>query len=198
MKGGGVSLTLVIKSISLKVLEAWDRDAGRGVVRVDAETMEALGASAGDVLEVLGRRRTVAMCLPLGDERTDAGEVVADGSRQPVDRGVTKMDRVTRENARVSVGETVSLRRVKALPANYVEVMSLAETPSVDARYIELALNGVPVSPGDVVMVPQAEPSGKERYFQIVSLEPPTEQAILMLSTIFRIVSRAAEGKTTS
>jgi transitional endoplasmic reticulum ATPase len=191
-------MTVVIRSVSLKVLEAWDRDAGRGVIRVDAETMEALGASAGDILEVLGRRRTVAKCLPLGDQRTDADQVAANGSLQPVDRGVTKIDRMTRENARVSVGETVTLRRVQALPANYVEIMSLDEPPSFDARYIELALNGVPVSPGDVVMVPQAEPSGKERYFQIVSLEPPSRQAILMVSTIFGIVSRATEAATTS
>lgn len=188
---------MAIKSVSLRVLEAWDRDAGRGVVRVDAETMEALGASPGDILEVLGKRRTVARCLPLGDQRTDADLVAADGYPQPVDRGVAKMDHVTRENARVSVGETVTLRRVQALPANYVEIMSLSEPRSVDSRYIELALNGVPVSPGDVVMVPQAEASGKERYFQIVSLEPPTPQAILMVSTIFCIVGRAAEDATT-
>jgi transitional endoplasmic reticulum ATPase len=189
---------MTIKGVSLKVLEAWDRDAGRGAIRVDAETMEALGTSAGDILEVLGRRRTVARCLPLGDQRTDADQVAADGSPQSVERGVAKVDRITRENARVSVGESVSLRRVQALPANYVEVMSLAETPSVDARYIELALNGVPVTPGDVVMVPQAEPSGKERFFQIVSLEPPSDQAILMVSTIFRIVSGAPKGKSNS
>ncbi|MGA1974653.1 MAG: hypothetical protein ABSG92_03370 [Conexivisphaerales archaeon] len=188
---------MAINSVSLKVLEAWDRDAGRGVVRVNAETMEALGASPGDILEVLGKRRTVARCLPLGDQRTDADQVAAGGSPQPVDRGVTKMDRITRENARVSVGETVTLRRVQALPANYVEIVSLAEPPSVDSRYIELALNGVPVTPGDVVMVPQVEASGEERCFQIISLEPPSPQAILMVSTIFGIVGRSPEGATT-
>jgi len=189
----GISLSGAIASVRLKVVEAWDGDEGRGIVRVEAETMEALGASAGDVLEVRGRRRTVARCLPMGDRQTDADRAAAGGTSRPAERGVAMMDRITRENARVSVGATVTFRKVRALPANYAEVMSSAETPSVDARYIELALNGVPVSPGDVVMVPQAEPGGKERYFQIVSLEPPSQQAILMVSTIFHIVSGAAE-----
>ena len=52
-------------TISLKVLEAYTRDVGRGVARIDYESMDALSASTGDVVEVKGKRRTVAKCLPL-------------------------------------------------------------------------------------------------------------------------------------
>jgi len=48
--------------ISLKVLEAYTRDVGRGVARIDYDSMDTLSASTGDVIEVKGKRRTVAKC----------------------------------------------------------------------------------------------------------------------------------------
>jgi len=50
----------------LKVLEAYTRDVGRGVCRIDYESMDSLSASTGDIIEVKSsKRRTVARCLPL-------------------------------------------------------------------------------------------------------------------------------------
>jgi Cell division protein 48 (CDC48), N-terminal domain. len=55
----------MVDSVTLRVMEAYTRDVGRGVARVDYEVMDTLGASTGDVLEIKGRKRTVAKCLPL-------------------------------------------------------------------------------------------------------------------------------------
>ena len=52
-------------ALSLKVLEAYTRDVGRGVARIDYDSMDTLNASTGDVIEIKGKRRTVAKCLPL-------------------------------------------------------------------------------------------------------------------------------------
>ena len=50
--------------LSLKVLEAYTRDVGRGVARIDYDSMDHLNASTGDVIEIKGKRRTVAnVCL---------------------------------------------------------------------------------------------------------------------------------------
>ena len=38
--------------LSLKVLEAYTRDVGRGVARIDYDSMDNLGASTGDVIEL--------------------------------------------------------------------------------------------------------------------------------------------------
>ena len=51
--------------LTLKVLEAYTRDVGRGVARIDYDSMDTLNASTGDVIELKGKRRTVAKCLPL-------------------------------------------------------------------------------------------------------------------------------------
>ncbi|HEX5518849.1 MAG TPA: hypothetical protein VFX18_00255, partial [Candidatus Nitrosocosmicus sp.] len=50
-------------NLSLKVLEAYTRDVGRGVARIDYDSMDSLSASTGDVVEIKGKRKTVAKCL---------------------------------------------------------------------------------------------------------------------------------------
>ena len=42
---------------TLKVHEAYTRDVGRGTARIDYESMDALGASTGDVIETQVRIR---------------------------------------------------------------------------------------------------------------------------------------------
>ena len=48
------------QGIPLKVLEAYTRDVGRGVARVDYDAMDNLDASSGDVIELKGKRRDLA------------------------------------------------------------------------------------------------------------------------------------------
>ena len=56
--------------LDLKILEAYTRDVGRGVARLDYESMDTLGASTGDIIELKAGeksrsgRKTVAKCLP--------------------------------------------------------------------------------------------------------------------------------------
>ena len=38
--------------LKLKVLEAYTRDVGRGVARIDYDSMDTLNASTGDVIEI--------------------------------------------------------------------------------------------------------------------------------------------------
>ena len=37
---------------TLKILEAYTRDVGRGVARIDYDSMDSLSASTGDVVEI--------------------------------------------------------------------------------------------------------------------------------------------------
>ena len=46
----------MVKTLTLKVLEAYTRDVGRGVSRIDYESMDSLSASTGDVIEIKGGR----------------------------------------------------------------------------------------------------------------------------------------------
>ena len=50
--------------IRLKVVEAKQRDAGRGKARIDDETMRILGIMVGDVIEIKGKKTTAAVAWP--------------------------------------------------------------------------------------------------------------------------------------
>lgn len=158
------------ESVNLKVLEAYTRDVGRGVARVDYDVMDSLGASTGDVLEVRGKRKTVAKCLPLYP--SDEG------------RGIIRIDGLTRNNSGVAIGDTVAVRKIKAVPAEKVVVAPLENIPPIDERYITDALEGVPVTRGDNIMVPYF---GGRLTFQVVGLTPSSEAAIISQRTVFQL-----------
>ena len=50
-----------IKEVRLKVVEALQDDAYKGIARIDPQIMRALGLNRGDVILVKGQRETVAI-----------------------------------------------------------------------------------------------------------------------------------------
>ena len=162
-------------TISLKVLEAYTRDVGRGVARIDYESMDALGASTGDVVEMNGKRKTVAKCLPLYP--SDEG------------KGIIRVDGLVRNNAGVAIGDTVIVRKIKAVPAEKVIVAPLEAIPPIDERYLADALESVPLIKGDNVMVPYF---GGRLTFQVIGVTPgPGVDAVLVTQkTVFHIAER--------
>jgi transitional endoplasmic reticulum ATPase len=161
-------------TLSLKVLEAYTRDVGRGVARIDYDSMDSLSASTGDVIEIRGKRRTVAKCLPLYP--SDEG------------KGIIKGDGLVRNNAGVAIGDTVVVRKIKAVPAEKVIVAPLEAIPPIDERYLADALESVPLIKGDNVMVPYF---GGRLMFQVIGVTPPAVDAVLVTQkTIFNITER--------
>jgi len=78
-------------------LEAYTRDVGRGVARIDYDSMDTLNASTGDVIEVKGKRRTVAKCLPLYP--SDEG------------KGIIRIDGLGRNNSGIAIGDSISVKK---------------------------------------------------------------------------------------
>jgi transitional endoplasmic reticulum ATPase len=166
----------MVDSVTLRVMEAYTRDVGRGVARVDYEVMDTLGASTGDVLEIKGRKRTVAKCLPLYP--SDEG------------RGFIRIDGLIRNNAGVAIGDTVVVRKAKAVPAERLTLAPLENVPPIDERYIADALEGIPVTKGDTVMVPYF---GGRLTFQVVSVQPQADAVVITQRTAITVSERAAE-----
>jgi transitional endoplasmic reticulum ATPase len=170
--GSGVSQ----QQVQLKVLEAYTRDVGRGVARIDYDAMDALDASTGDVIEVKGKRRTVAKCLPLYP--SDEG------------RGIVRIDGLIRNNAGVAIGDVVSVKKVKAPPAEKVVVAPLEAVPPIDERYLADALESVPVTKGDNIMIPYF---GGRLTFQVVGVSPAADAALITQRTVF-VISEKGEA----
>ncbi len=164
-------------ALSIKILEAYTRDVGRGVARIDYDSMDSLSASTGDVIEIRGKRRTVAKCLPLYP--SDEG------------KGIIRVDGLVRNNAGVAIGDTVVVRKIKAVPAEKVIVAPLEAIPPIDERYLADALESVPLTKGDNVMVPYF---GGRLTFQVIGVSPlqaaSAESVLVTQKTIFHITDK--------
>ena len=162
---------------SLKVLEAYTRDVGRGIARIDYDTMDSLAVSTGDVVEIRGKRRTTAKCLPLYP--SDEG------------KGIIRIDGLVRNNSGIAIGDTIFIRKIKAVPAEKIFLSPLEAIPPIDERYLADALESVPIIKGDNVMVPYF---GGRLTFQVIGVTPANADAVLVTQkTIFHI---AEKGET--
>ena len=162
--------------LTLKVLEAYTRDVGRGVARIDYDSMDTLNASTGDVIELKGKRRTVAKCLPLYP--SDEG------------KGIIRIDGLGRNNSGIAIGDAITVKKIKAVPAEKVVVAPLEAIPPIDERYLADALESVPLIKGDNVMVPYF---GGRLTFQVIGVTPAADAVLVTQKTSFHI---AEKGET--
>ncbi|MEM4366466.1 MAG: CDC48 family AAA ATPase, partial [Candidatus Woesearchaeota archaeon] len=127
------------KEIRLRVAEAVYDDAYKGIVRIDSSIMKELGLRAGDVVEIEGGRRTVA---------------VVDRAF-PADIGlkIIRMDGLTRKNAKTSVGEAVKIRKADVKVAKRIVIAPAKEGVVVKASpdIFSQALLGRAVVKGDII-----------------------------------------------
>ncbi len=92
------------KAVSLRVLAAYARDIGRGVVRIDHGSMDLLGVSTSDAVEVVGKKDvTEALCYPLLP--SDEG------------KGITRIDPKIRQAVGADLDDTVEIMIVTQVPA---------------------------------------------------------------------------------
>jgi len=103
-----------LSEIQLHVGDARQRDVGRGIARIDQKTMQKLGISAGDVIEICGKRTTSAIAWPAYSEDQN--------------RDLLRIDGFSRKNAGVAINEYVVVRAAKVKTA-----LSLTLAP-VDMR----------------------------------------------------------------
>lgn len=160
------------KTINLTILEAYPRDVGRAVARIDHKSMEALHASTGDILEITGKRRSVARCLPL----------------YPTDEGkkTIRIDGLGRNNTGMNIGDDLTVRKIKTVTAEKIIIVPLDSIPPLDERYLTDALEGIPVTKNDNVMIPYF---GGRLAFQIVATTPDID-VIVDQKTIFTITQK--------
>jgi transitional endoplasmic reticulum ATPase len=144
------------EEITLRVAEAYYRDVGRGIARLDPEVMEKLGVQSGDIIEIVGKESVPAIAWPSYPE--DRG------------KGIVRIDGNLRSNAGVGIDDKVKIRKVEAKPA---EKITLAPTEPVRITggegYILRLLEGRPVVRGQKVRV---EIFGYTLTFVIVATRP--------------------------
>jgi transitional endoplasmic reticulum ATPase len=127
----------------MRVAEAFIDDMGRGFVRMDTEDLKRLQAAPGDVLQIIGRRSTVARAAQAPG--THCGQQLA------------LIDGTTRGNAQIGVDEWVTIRKVpyKAADTLLLSTVQAGRTDPTEQEipHLRHLLQGIAVVPGDRLQV---------------------------------------------
>jgi transitional endoplasmic reticulum ATPase len=144
-------------SVELKVLEAYSRDMGRTVARIDCQTMNLLESTSGDPAEIKGKDGKITFVKVLPLYQTDEG------------KKIIRIDGLTRKNVGVEVGETVMVKKAGSYMAELVAVTTSEPIPSLEEKYLTNATEGIYVKVGDIVSVPYF---GGRLSFTVVGITP--------------------------
>ncbi|MEE8358354.1 MAG: CDC48 family AAA ATPase [Candidatus Hydrothermarchaeales archaeon] len=127
--------------VELKVAEALKNDVGRGVVRVDTKTRDMLKVTAGDFVEIMGKKST--------------GAIVWRSHEQDEGLGIVRMDGLLRQNAHISLGDKVKLKNIEAKEATTIVITPdrpIKFSPGFE-DFVNRRLLGRAVSKGDKIVI---------------------------------------------
>jgi len=146
--------------LELKVEEIFIEDVGKGLARFDPDDAKALGASLGDVVEIIGEKKTVARISGIFPEHLGKKLVQIDGN--------------TRNNAGVQIGGTVKIKKAPRQTATAIVLTPLDAgnwwPDENELGYIGKVLQGLAVISGDKVNIPLF--GGKDRFFSVDGASP--------------------------
>lgn len=125
--------------IKLKVAEAHQDDVNKGIVRVDSSILRSIGVAPGQPIGIEGTKKTVA---------------IADRA-YPSDLGleIIRMDGSIRKNAKISVGEHISVFKPEMTDAQKVVLIPLQDFAIHPTTLSNLrkGLFKKPISKGDII-----------------------------------------------
>jgi transitional endoplasmic reticulum ATPase len=131
--------------VKLRVVEALQDDAYKGVARIDPEFMRKLGVDRGDVILIKGSRESFC---------------VVDRA-YPADRGmdIIRIDGISRKNARAGIGDLVEIRKAKVLEAKKITIAPAQKGIMIkgDPEGLKRGLLGKPLAKGDLLVIGGAQ-----------------------------------------
>ena len=116
-----------VNEVQLRAGDARQRDVGRGIARIDQRTMQKLGISAGDVIEIAAKRTTSAIAWPAYSEDQN--------------RDIIRIDGFTRKNAGVAINEYVVVRPAKVKTALSITLAPVDMRLNVDEDFTNFVKN---------------------------------------------------------
>ena len=127
------------ESIPLRVAEAYHRDAGKGVARINVGIMAGLGLENGGVVEIKGKDRVYAIAWPGNPD-------------DPKD--IIRIDGNTRANLGTGIDSKVQVSRAQARPARKVVVAPTRQIRFIGGpQYLLRMLEGRAVVKGEMLRV---------------------------------------------
>lgn len=168
--------------ISLRVTESLPKDVGRGIARIDPADMHSISASVGDIIEITGKKTTVAKLMPTYSENRG--------------KQVIQIDGLVRENAKVGLDGRVTIKKISARSANKIVLDPQNITSNNrESRYIGRLIEGLPLLKADRI---RANLIGSRSQDFLVLDTVPDGVVIVQPTTIIEIKSREGEKKPSS
>ena len=168
------------EGLRLKVTEALGKDVGRALARMDPVDIKALGVEIGDVVEIIGKRRTVCKVMPAFKD--DRG-----GAR-------VQMDGISRGNAEVALDDMAIVRKAPAQPAQRIVLSATtAGFSDRDLQYIGTRLDGLPVLEGDRI---RGTLFGSRSMDFLVQETTPKGAVLIASTTLLTVAPARTEART--
>ncbi len=154
--------------IKLRIAEALQDDAYKGIARIDGDIMRKLDVKRGDVIHIKGERETVAMvdrAYP-----ADIGE------------GIIRIDGIIRKNTKAGIGDLVSIRKAEVKDAKKITVAPIQQGIMIqaDPEIFKRGLLGRAVIKADIVVL-----GGAQRRRDIMSEDLDIDGIFGDLNNIF-------------
>ncbi|KXA89848.1 hypothetical protein AKJ61_01970 [candidate division MSBL1 archaeon SCGC-AAA259B11] len=189
------------KEIQLTVAEARrQQDVGRSVARISRDAMKKLEIKQGDIVEVEGSKKSVA--------------IVRSSYREDEGLDIIRLDGLERRNTGSSIGEKVTVRKANVKEANRVTIAPTEQNIQIrgGGRALKRSLLGRPATKGDLItptglqgdifsqifggMFQEMSPSSSfglgELRFMVTSVDPD-EVVLITKNTKVNVSSQAAE-----
>ncbi len=131
---------MTAKEVKLRVVEAIQDDVNKGIVRIDSTFMREIDVRPGDIVEIEGARKTVAIA-----DRALPGDIGLNHLR---------MDGLSRKNAQTGIGETVKVSKADVKEAKKIIIAPAREGIIVktSSPYVfKQGLLGRAVIKGDII-----------------------------------------------
>jgi len=156
--------------ISVEVQPEFPSDKGKGIARLDTDSMKRLELISGDIIEIQGQRKTYSKCLASPKENHA--------------HGILKIDGLIRSNAGISIGNRIYIKKIMATRAKKITIAPLEIMPFIEESEIKEALTLFPIIKDDNVVF---ENLGKHVFFRILESIPPNSALITTSETDFQI-----------
>lgn len=162
-----------MEKIECHVRESLPKDVGRGIIRIDPDLAIKLDISAGQTLQIVGKRRTAAIYWPA----------------HPQDRGtgIARIDGSTRRNAGVGIDDIVEIVPIEAKQAVSIEFAPVQNIliQGIEKYLRHILMNRV-LTKGDYIEIPVYN----QRIILIVSKINPGTSAVIMQEATNVIMSK--------
>ncbi|MEK6833929.1 MAG: AAA family ATPase, partial [Thermoproteota archaeon] len=163
-----------MNEIILKIGEVSQRLVGKGIAVIDPKIIEDNEWETGQILEIVGNRKSHVKLWP--------------GTPEDYGSGIIKIDGLTRHNIGSGIGEKISVKKVDAKEAQSV-VVSPIEKLSVEGlqEYMQENYDGHVLTTGDTLIV--ATHLGGKTQLIVTSTTPASKPVIVTDQTEFKLGS---------